>query len=511
MGKLGEDIIYFKNNEWNLNMGKNKFLKKKENLGINALLNSIKSGMAVIFPLVSYPYVLRILGKESIGRISYANSIIGYLSMLAMLGVVTYGVREGAQKRDNYGKFEKFVSEIFTINVISTCFAYALLLILIICLEKIRPYSILLGIQSISIIFTTIGMEWINTVYEDYFLPTIRSIIIHIISLVILFLFVKIPDDYYKYTLLTVFSNGLICVLNWFYIRRYVRPTLTLKPNIMFHIKPLMAIFLNSIAVSIYVNFDITMLGWIKGDIEVGLYTVSVRIYTIIKSLLTAIYVVVIPRLSNYIGEHDYEAYKRLYSNLWGWLTLVLIPVGVGLICISDEIMLFIGGTEYISASLSLKILSISLIFAVYGGMVTAVLNITIGKEKINLISTLTSAVINCGTNFLIIPRFGQYGAAITTLISEAFVLIFCLHYIENSRKYIDYSVFRTNLSDSIIGGVAIFGVTIFVKCLINSWVWRLMLILIGSCIVYVEILILRKNKLIMYSCRNLRHYRGKK
>lgn len=492
-----------------LDMEQNIFMKKKENLGINALLNSIKSGMSVIFPLVSYPYVLRILGKENIGKISYGNSIIGYLSMFAMLGVATYGVREGAKRRNSYDRFKNFVNEIFTINVISTCFAYVLLFVLIICFEKIRPYSILLSIQSISIIFTTFGMDWINTVYEDYFFSTIRSIIVHIVSLLILFLFVKVPDDYYKYIFLTVFSNGFICVLNWFYIRRYAKPAITLKPNFLLHIKPLMSIFMNTIAVSIYVNFDITMLGWIKGDIEVGLYSVSVRIYTIIKSFLIAVYVVVIPRLSNYIGEKNYVAYKRLYSSLWGGLTLILVPAGVGLICISDEIMLFIGGNDYISASLSLSILSASLIFAIYGGMVTAVLNITIGKEKNNLISTLASAVINCGANFLIIPRFGQYGAAATTLISEMFVLIFCLKHIDNPRKYIDISVFRTNFKDAIIGGIAIIGITILVKCLVNSWVLRIVLIFVGSCIVYIGILKLRKNKLINLFLRRNLFYNG--
>lgn len=490
--------------------------KKKKNtqhkIAVNAILNTLRSGMAIIFPLITYPYILRILGKENIGKISYGYSIISYLSMLAMLGVSVYGVREGAKTRTRKECFKDFVNEIYTINVISTCLTYMLLFVSLLCLGKLRPYGILLSIQSLSIIFSAIAMDWINTVFEDYFFAAIRCVFLHLISLFLIFFFVKKPDDYMTYILLISITNGVNCILNRIYIRKYVKPVITITPNILLHIKPLMFLFVNDIAVSVYVNFDITMIGWIKGDMEAGIYSVSVRIYTVIKNLFISVYAVIIPRLSHYIGEHNFVAYKKLYSDFVGCLILILVPIGVGLICISDEIILFIGGSEYSSASLSLKILSVSLIFAIFGGLVTAVLNITIGKERINLISTIVSAVVNCGMNFSMIPRYGQYGAAATTLISEAFVFFFCFKHIKNPRKYIDFLIIKDNLKDAIIGGIFIVGITIFVKYFIYSWVWRITLILFFSALVYISILLLRQNTSVSLLYQNFKQkFRGVK
>ena len=171
-------------------------------------------------------------------------------------------------------------------------------------------------------------------------------------------------------------------------------------------------------------NFDTTMLGWIKGDADVGLYSIAVKIYTIIKGILVAIYAVSLPRLAGYVGQNAFIEYKQIFSRICNYLSLILIPTSVGILCLSNEIMLFMGGRDYIAASFSLQILSVALIFAIYGGLITAVLNITIGKEKENLIATFWGAIINFSLNLFFIPLWGINGAALTTLISELFVFL---------------------------------------------------------------------------------------
>ena len=416
-----------------------------------------------------------------------------------MLGVATYGVREGAKRKNNRAELQTFVNEIFTINLGSTILAYAALAVTILLTAKLHDYALLIAVQSISILLTTLGVDWINTIYEDFFLITVRSIAIHIITMLLLFLFVKQASDYYIYAFFTVIGNGIVCISNWFYIRRYVKPRLTLRPNLKKHLKPLLIMVSNSIATSIYVNFDTTMLGWIKGDAEVGLYTVAVKVYTIVKGVMSAVYAVTIPRLASYLGEHRDQDYKKLNTVLWGYLTTLLIPSGVGLICVSDEVMQFMGGAEYASASLSLQILSGALIFAIYGGLVTAVLNITIGREKDNLIATTISAVMNCGLNFFAIPMWGQYGAAFTTLLSEAFVMFFCIFRNKNIKDYLDFKTVWKNVLQAGIGSFFIICVSVLIKTVVSSWLLRLGLIMILSVVVYGGFMYLVKNSACLY------------
>lgn len=475
-------------------------MSRKRNIGINAILNVIKSGLSILFPLITYPYALRVLGAEGIGKVSYSASIVSYFAMLAMLGVSTYGVREGAKLNRNPQRFRIFVNEVFTINILSTVIAYIALAITLGSVPKLQPYAALIALQSTSMIFTTLGLDWINTIFEDFFLITVRSIIVHIISLVLLFVFVKSNDDYYIYALLTIIGNIIVCISNWFYIRRYVKAKPTVHPRIKEHLKPLLLMFSNHVATSIYVNFDTTMLGWMQGDIVVGLYSVAVKVYGIVKGVLAAIYAVAVPRLASYLGSSDSDSYRKLYTDLWKYLTILLIPSGVGLACVSSEIMEFMGGTEYLPATLSLQILAMALVFAIYGGLATAVLNITIGREQDNLLATFISAIINTGLNFIFIPLFSLNGAAITTCISEAFVLVFCLARNKDLKRYLDLSAVRKDLIDASIGSLFIIGITVFVKRQILGWLPRIIVIVSFSIIVYSGFMKIIKNQ----SCQTI-------
>ena len=132
------------------------------------------------------------------------------------------------------------------------------------------------------------------------------------------------------------------------------------------HIKPVLTFFANAVATSIYVNSDTTMIGYLIGDHFVGLYTLAVKIYNVIKTMLAAMYTVAIPRLSFFAGQGDKDNIKKIYTALLSNLTIILLPAGVGLAAISREIILIMGGKEYLAATLTLQILSLSLIGAIF-------------------------------------------------------------------------------------------------------------------------------------------------
>ena len=467
---------------------------RQKNLGVNAVLNMIRQGLSVLFPLITYPYALRILGPVGIGKVNYSSSIVRYFSLLAMLGVTNYAIREGAKRRDDKQKLNCFINEVFSINIITTVFSYLILLLTILFIPRFRDYRMLMLLQSISMILTTLGIDYINAIYEDFFLITIRSIVTHIVSMGLLFLFVKTPDDYYMYALLSVVTNGIICISNLFYCRRYVKLSFSLKNNWKTHLKPMLILFANTLAIYIYVSVDTTMLGWIKGDETVGLYTASVNVYSILKNILAAIYIVAVPRLANFIGKNDKQGYKSLSTEVLCYLIILLIPVGVGVICIAPEIMAFMGGEEYSASILSLRILGIALVFSIFGGFMTACINITLGREKETLTATIISAIINFSLNLVVIPRFSLYGAAATTLFSEAFVFFFCFFRIPKKETIFDTKKIIRCIIDALIGVLSIVFISIVLNRFIESFIPRMILIMCLSVLSYFTLLYLLKN-----------------
>lgn len=291
---------------------------ESKSLGVNAALNAIRSGLSVVFPLITYPYAFRVLHAEGIGKVNYALSIIGYFSLIAALGISTYAIREGAKLRKDKEKLSRFCNQIFSINIVTSIAAYIFLFLCVYNIKALSEYKQLIIILSLSIGFSTLGVEWINTIYEDFLYVTIRSIVIYILTLILLFVLVKNQKDVLQYAFLTIANSGLICISNWFYSRRYLQIKLTKNIELKKHIKPILTIFANSLATTIYVNADTTMIGLLSGDYYVGVYSLAVKIYNVIKTMLAAIYTVAIPRISFFVGQNDKENVKKdFYLSLY--------------------------------------------------------------------------------------------------------------------------------------------------------------------------------------------------
>lgn len=476
-----------------------------KSLGRNVILNAIRSGLSVIFPLITYPYAFRILHADGIGRVNYAQSIISYFSLLAGLGISTYAVREGAKLRDDKDKLKRFCDQIVTINLITSFVAYVLLFVCMTAVHALEQYRDLLLLLSLTIGFTTLGVEWLNTIYEDFLYTTVRSIAIYIVTLVLLFVMVRDQNDVIPYALLTVTNSGLICISNWFYCRRFVRIGLTRETCFRQHIKPILTIFATLLTTTIYMNSDTTMLGIFVGDYYVGLYSLAVKIYNVVKTMLAGVYSTAIPRVAFHIGQKDSENLKRVFTLISVALTIVVLPAGVGLAAVSQEIVYVMGGTEYTDSVLTLQILSLALIGAVFGGLFSYCLNIPLGRENINVQATTLSALSNVGLNIILIPLFKQNGAAATTAIAEFFVLIYCVYKCHDLEEYLDLQDFRRNLYQSLIGCVTIVLVTVAIKIMIQNLILRLIIIVLFSVLFYSLELIIMKNELMMHTINKLR------
>lgn len=407
----------------------------------NAVYNGVRTICNMLFPLITYPYATRVLMAENLGKVDFGASVISYFVLIAGLGISTYATREGAGYREDRKRLDQFSSEVFTINVASTFISYLLLSGLMILWPKLHGYTLLVAIQSLSIIGTTIGVEWVYSIHEDYGYITIRSIAVQIVSTILLFLLVRDSGDYITYAAITVFANVGANVINFLFARKYVRINLTWHFDYLRHLVPMLVLFGNAVAVTIYVNIDITLLSIFKGDYAVGIYGVAVKVYTIVKSLLNSVTAVALPRLSLYMTTDKKKEYQALQDDISHALVVGVLPVMTMFFLMADYVVLIVGGEGFMESANPLRILCFAAVPAVFACYVTSAILLPNKGEKLNLRATIAGAITNLSTNLVIIPLFGIEGAAFTTFLAELVVLLYSSYL---ARPYCDWGyIFR--------------------------------------------------------------------
>ena len=402
-------------------------IEQKKSLKLNMVLNAVRGVLSVLFPLITFPYVSRILGVENIGRYNYANSIISYFLLLSGLGIGSYAIRDGAAFRESKSELNRFANEMFTINMLSTVISYALLIVVMLVFPGMKAYWTLLVILSFQVILKTIGIDWIYSIYEDYLYITVRGITFQVLSFIMLFCFVHTAGDLNIYALITVIANAGSSILNYIHARKYVSLRLTKKIDWKRHIRPIMIMFAMSLTVTIYVSSDITVLGILCGDERVGIYSVSTKIYSVVKSLLSTILVVSIPRLSAQFGTGRLDEFRQTAKDIYSTLITAVLPAITGIIILSKPIVLLISGPEYAEASSSLAILGVALFMCMAAWFWGQCVLVPMKRENEVFKVTLFSAVLNLVLNLLLIPKWQENAAAFTTLLAEGSTLLWSM------------------------------------------------------------------------------------
>ena len=468
----------------------------RKSIGLNAVINGLKTILSLIFPLITYPYIARILQVEAIGQYNFSQSFISYFYLLAALGVPTYAIREGSRLRDDVKRLSAFASEVFTINIISTVISYCLLIISVIIFDKLRPYSLIIAVLSVTMLFTTMGCEWILTLYEEYLYIAIRTIVFLVVSLVLMFLLVKDKEDVVIYAGILVLSNSGANIINYFSARSKCRIKITTKPQFKCHLKPILILFANSIATTVYVNSDIIILGLLTSDYHTGIYTLSSKIYSIIKQVLSAIVIVSIPRFSWLLGNKDIEGYHNLASRLINTLITFVFPCAVGLFSLSKEVILTISTDEFLPAIIPLRLLCVALLFCMFTWFYTSCVLIPHKKEKIVLVSTMIAASANVILNIILIPVLHESAAAITTVIAEATSFLICFFL---SKRLVKIQTTIKDIISIIVGCIGIYFICHITRTNITYSLGTVAISVFGSVIVYTIILCLFKNSSIVY------------
>ena len=241
-------------------------------------MNFILTISNVIFPLITFPYVSRILLPEGTGKVAFATSVVSYFSMIGMLGIPTYGIRTCAKVRDDKDKLSKTVQEIMVINTLAMSFSLITYIIAIFLVPRMTQDRMLFLINIATLFFNLIGCEWLYKALEQYSYITLRSIIFKFISLILMFLVIHQKSDYVLYGAITILASVGSNLFNFINLRRFLNLKWYPNMNLKQHLTPIFSFFMMTVATTIYTNLDSVMLGFMKGDDAVGYYNAAIKI-----------------------------------------------------------------------------------------------------------------------------------------------------------------------------------------------------------------------------------------
>lgn len=468
----------------------------KKNVAINSVLNMIKTVLTIVFPLITFPYALRVLGVYAIGRYSFAKSVVNYFVILSGLGIGRYAVREGAKYRDNKKEFSCFANQMLSLNLMSSFFSYLLLFIMLICSNKIFDYREIIVIQSLTIFFTTIGMDWVNSCYEEYAYITIRTCVVQILSMVLMFVLVHDEGDLIKYVCICLISNIGANVLNIFYVRKFFDIHLSLH-GIKKHLWPVMLLFASSVASTIYVNADSTMLGVFCGDYSVGIYEVSTRVYSVIQQFISAAILVTLPRISNYIYNNNIKEVTNLIQITFNGIVLIVLPTTLGMLGMSENIIELVAGKEYLASVIPLQILAISLFVSIFSIFFTNTILLPLEHEKEITIFMILAAICNLLLNFVAIPYLECVGAAMTTVVAEVLVLLLQINFVRKDKIFKGVFYIK-NFKSVLLGNIFVVIIICINRFVLSDGIFYTFFTIFLSVFGYLIILLLMKNEFIV-------------
>lgn len=448
-------------------------------------------------------YASRVLGPEGIGKVEVGKNISGFFVLIASLGINSYGIREGARLRNSINDFSRFVHEILMVNLISMLVALSLFIILC-SMSPLEPYKSILLVFGATIVLTPMGIDWVYGALEEYKYITLRTLLFQVLAVVVLILFVQERDDVIWYSVVLIVSNVGSNIMNLVHARKFVLFKNLGSYNLKKHLRPIVILFPLAISNFLYSYIDTTMIGFMVGDIEVGLYAAALKVNRIVVNIIGAVGAVMMPRLSYLWSIGDKDEFDRIAYAVINGLMLISIPCCFGIIGLSNPILRFFCGTEYLEAELTMKILSTIVVILSLSMFFNMHILIPVNKESYVLKAIVSGLVVNVGMTVFLIPYYGRNGAAIGTVIGESVVLLLAYRYINGM---IDIKRVVKNIIQCLISATTIIPICAMISSYIQSIFIQMLLSVACSVALYISILVLLRNRTMFFVLETLREY----
>lgn len=429
-------------------------MENKKSLRVNFIYSIIYQVLAIALPLITAPFVTRVLGANSLGIYSKSQALANYFLLFAMLGVNNYGNRAIARVRDNKYEVSRTFWEIYLFQVLTAIISSTLYLGY--CFLFVYENRLVYIVQILYVISGLIDVNWCCFGLEKFKLTTVRSMIVRIATTIAIFLFIRSPDDLLLYTLIMSLSFILSGLAVWPFVLKNIVFVKPLWRGIRKHIKPNLFLFWPVIAISLYNIMDKLMLGWFSTNEEVAFYTYAERIVTIPTTLILALDNVIMPRMSNlYASGEKNEKIKYLMDNVMLFAMFMAAAMGFGLAGMADVFAPWFYGSAFVRCGYFILLLSPVIIVKAWAGALRTQFIIPTGRDKIYVISLTLGAIVNLLLNIFLIPRINGVGAIIGTISAEFTV---CFVQFFWCRKDIDIKNYLINgFGFCVIGTIMFF------------------------------------------------------
>ena len=461
----------------------------------NYLFNLINSASQLLFPLITFPYASRIMMADGIGQVNFFQSIISYISLFTCLGIPMYAIREVAKVRDNPEKMTRITVEILLLHAFLTLLGYMAVAVICLTVTKVQTDIPLFLLLSATIFFTAIGCEWFYQGIEDFKYVAIRGLLVKLLSVVLLFLFVKTKEDilwYGAYTVLGVLGGN---IFNFIRLRKYLHRDVidfrALHP--LRHLKPALHVFALNVVISIYLQLNNVLLGFMKDAEAVGYFTAATKIMMITMSISSSLGAVIMPRTSNLIAEGRMDEFRILIQKSYDFVLALAMPLTVGLIFTSPSIILLLSGEGFAPAVLTSQIVASNILMVGLSGVMGIQVLYPLGKINIVILCTLIGAAVNVFFNVLLIPRYGHNGTAVAYMLAEVAVTVSMFLI---GRKYIPIQFLKKQHLHYVGGGIVIGGVLYSISLLGLSIISTLITMICVGIMVYIIVLLWLKDSI---------------
>jgi O-antigen/teichoic acid export membrane protein len=475
---------------------------KQKSIKKNFIYNLILTSLNLIFPLITAPYVSKILGASNIGKVNYATALINWFILFAAFGVPRFGIREVAMNRDNKRQLSTVFWNLIIVQLIFSMISIAIYLALIFTISSFSDDIYLYLVMIFMIILNIFSIDWFYQGIEEYGYITLRNIIFKIISLVMIFTMIKNRNDYIFYALVNVFGLSFNNILNYIHAKKYIDKDIY-GISIFKYIKKLKVFFYTTLVISIYTTLDQTLIGIFSKKQDLAFYVRSNTAIGIGVNITNSIITVITPRAS-YLVEKNHRSYKELMSNSLNYIYLLAFPCVVGLGLLSKDIMLLLGGEEFIPASYSLKIDCVLVLITSMGTWQIQQILIPNRYENLAFKIQCMAAVLSIVLNFIFIPKFSYIAAASSWVIVEVFLVVFEGIIINRKYKIINIKYITKSAIKYFVAALIMGLFVIAIKLKIKYYITVLLVSLMISPVIYFTVILIEKDQIVLNLVRQV-------
>ena len=465
---------------------------KKNSVKRNYIYNLLYQILTIIIPLITTPYLSRVLGAENIGIYSFTISITTYFILFGSLGVAIYGQREIAYVQTDIRKRSKIFFEITFMRCITLGVSLFIFYITF-CLKG--QYSIYYKILILEIIANAIDISWYFQGLEEFKKTVIRNIIVKLISVICIFLFVKESVDLNNYFIIYVLSTLLGNLSLWMYLPKFVQKVKIKELNLFRHVKPTIMLFIPQVATQIYTVLDKTMIGVIVSNkAEVGYYEQAQKIVKLLMTLATSLGTVMMPRIAATFASGNHEKVREYMNKSFHFILLLAFPLMFGIISVSSSFVPIFYGKGYDKVIPLLCVISPIIVLIGLSNITGTQYLLPTKKQNQYTLSVVVGAIVNFILNLILIKYFASIGASIATVIAELAVTSIQFILVRKEIKFID--VIKLSYK-YVIGSLIMFMCSMIVGYFIKDNLVSIILQVIVSFFVYFLVLYILKDKMI--------------